>query len=182
MSLKKTVKAGSITHLTDARFFAAYDVDYLGFCFDPQSPQYISPQEALAIKGWITGPKIVAEFANQDIDNVCNIIRFLEPDVAEMSDTYSKEELEKVRDTEVLLGYVTDWEKKNAAPKDVEYVLLRNLPTDIQESIDAPWMIDYASTGILHAEMLQLSGSPEKETGIKTFDDVVDLLDSLQED
>ena len=59
--LSKIVKAGSITNLTDARFFAAYDVDFIGFNFDPKSPDYISPQNALAIKGWITGPKIVAE-------------------------------------------------------------------------------------------------------------------------
>ena len=74
--LSKIVKAGSITNLTDARFFAAYDVDFIGFNFDPKSPDYISPQNALAIKGWITGPKIVAEFANQDIENIKNIIHF----------------------------------------------------------------------------------------------------------
>ena len=80
---RKIIKAGSITNLTDARFFAAYDVDYIGFCFDPVSPDYISPQNALAIKGWISGPKIVAEFVNQDLDNVKNIISFFEPDVVE---------------------------------------------------------------------------------------------------
>jgi phosphoribosylanthranilate isomerase len=96
MPLNKQVKAGSITHLTDARFFAAYDVAYIGFCFDPQSPDYISPQAALAIKGWINGPQIVAEFANQDVDNVINIIEFFQPDIAELDSQYSTNDIQQI--------------------------------------------------------------------------------------
>ena len=51
MMLKKRVKAGSVTHLTDARYFAAWDVEFIGFCFDPESSDYISPRMPLPSKG-----------------------------------------------------------------------------------------------------------------------------------
>lgn len=52
-------KAGDITHLTDARYFAAWEVDYLGF---PLGNNGISTAEFQAIREWITGPKLVGEF------------------------------------------------------------------------------------------------------------------------
>lgn len=56
--LKAIVKAGAVTHLTDARYFAAWEVDYLGFDF---SPTGISVVEFNALKEWITGPQLIGE-------------------------------------------------------------------------------------------------------------------------
>ncbi len=180
MPLKKIIKAGAITHLTDARFFAAYEVCYLGFCFDPESPDYISPQEALAIKGWISGPKIVAEFNNQDTENVVNIIRYLEPDVAELSAQYSSEEIAVIEDTEVLLAYRTSWEHRNDVPNNMLYVLLNNAPPDA--ALAQNWMLHTDSESALQHTMLQVKGSPEKETGVKSFDDIADLLEGWMDE
>ena len=180
MPLKKIIKAGAITRLTDARFFAAYEVAYLGFCFDPASPDYISPQEALAIKGWITGPQIVAEFNNQDADNVLNIIRFLEPDVAELSAQYGAADIAKIADTEVLLAYHTSFDQRNSVPEDALYILLTDLPQNAE--LAPNWMVDATYNHLLHHGLLQVKGSPEKETGVKLFDEVADLLESWMED
>lgn len=54
--------AMGIGNLTDARFFASWEVDWLGFNFDPGSAQYISPVKAAAIREWISGPSIVGLF------------------------------------------------------------------------------------------------------------------------
>lgn len=56
--LKATVKAGSVTHLTDARYFAAWEVDYLGFDL---SPAGISALEFTALREWIAGPQLIGE-------------------------------------------------------------------------------------------------------------------------
>ena len=58
---KIKIKAGSITNLTDARYFAAMMVDYMGFCLDFSHDERISPEEFHGIKAWVEGPEIVAE-------------------------------------------------------------------------------------------------------------------------
>lgn len=57
--LQTIVKAGGITHLTDARYFAAWYVDYLGFPL--AGSDAISPPQLAAMREWIEGPKVLAE-------------------------------------------------------------------------------------------------------------------------
>lgn len=56
------IMAMGVGNLTDARFFASWEVDWLGFNFDPGSPQYIPPAKAAAIREWVTGPAIAGLF------------------------------------------------------------------------------------------------------------------------
>lgn len=56
--LAQPVKASSVTHLTDARYFSAWEVDYIGFDFGPQG---ISATELAAMVEWIQGPQLIAE-------------------------------------------------------------------------------------------------------------------------
>lgn len=57
--LQTTTKAGGITHLTDARYFAAWYVDYLSFPLD--GSEAISGPQLAAMQEWIAGPKVLAE-------------------------------------------------------------------------------------------------------------------------
>jgi len=77
-------KAGSIANLTDGRYFSAWGAAWIGFCFDPASPDYLSPEKALEIKGWLHGPRYLGEFGNQDADNVAGIAGFVGLDALEM--------------------------------------------------------------------------------------------------
>ena len=61
MPLQYKLKAGSLTNLTDARFFNALETDWLGFNLDVLDENSISMKEAQAIKGWLFEPKIVLE-------------------------------------------------------------------------------------------------------------------------
>jgi len=60
--LKTKVKASSITNLTDARYFAAWEAEWLGFNFDEGSEEHIPVQNMIAIKEWVDGIKIVGQF------------------------------------------------------------------------------------------------------------------------
>ena len=60
--LKTKVIASSISNLTDARYFAAKEVEWLGYCLDPASPHYIAPQAMLAIREWVGGVLTLGEF------------------------------------------------------------------------------------------------------------------------
>ncbi|MEM6398143.1 MAG: hypothetical protein AAF741_17460 [Bacteroidota bacterium] len=59
------IKASGITHLTDARYFAAWYVDYVGFPLD--GPEAITGPELAAMRGWIEGPKVLAELTELDV-------------------------------------------------------------------------------------------------------------------
>ncbi len=78
--LRTKVKAGSVTNLTDARYFAAWEVEWLGFNLDSGSDDYIDPRAMLAIKEWVDGVKIVGEFNLPEADTILSAIDNLELD------------------------------------------------------------------------------------------------------
>ncbi len=75
--LRTKIKAGPITNLTDARYFAAWEVAWLGFCLDPADDNYLPPREVLAIREWVDGPLIVGEFNIQAADEIAASIELL---------------------------------------------------------------------------------------------------------
>lgn len=180
------IKAGSITNLTDARFFAAYDVDYIGFCFDPLSADYISPQNALAIKGWISGPKIVAEFANQDIENVKNIIAFFEPDVVEVqsSELRVQSSVFGVQDFGIpmIIKLPAD-EFKEFKNENCLFYLTDDFQFFQNSNPEIPFMLDITGKEIdlsnPKIKAIQIKGSQEFEVGVKDYDTIADLLEKL---
>ncbi|MFN0276321.1 MAG: hypothetical protein ACKVPJ_11270 [Chitinophagales bacterium] len=179
MSLK--IKAGSITNLTDARFFASYGVDYIGFCFDPLSPNYISPQQALAIKGWLHNVKIVAEFANQDAENIQGMIDFLQPDVIECKSSEfgflnfelpgilkcSFNDLKSISEGNYLFVLIDDYNGEDIST--VKHSVMINI-TEKQN--------DFLNTNI---SAVQIKGTPESEVGVKNYDELAELLQQMIE-
>ncbi len=75
--LTTTVKASSISNLTDARYFAAWHVEWLGFDLTAAGLAVLPLQEVKEIKDWIEGPKIVGELAILDVEESQQIIDFL---------------------------------------------------------------------------------------------------------
>lgn len=69
------LKFSSVTNLSDARYAAGMWADFIGFCFDPASPDYIEPAKAKEIAGWINGPLIVGEFGNQPMEWINDFIK-----------------------------------------------------------------------------------------------------------
>ncbi len=68
--LKIKIKASDITNLTDARYFAAKEVEWLCFNFVEGATSYIDPMKARAIVEWVDVPQIVGEFGNMSADEI----------------------------------------------------------------------------------------------------------------
>jgi phosphoribosylanthranilate isomerase len=69
------IKVSHINSLTDARYFAAMGVDYLGFCCNSGTEKYCSPAKIKEISDWVQGPEFVLEFDGwQSEANVRDII------------------------------------------------------------------------------------------------------------
>ena len=82
--LKTKVKASSITNLTDARYFAAWEVEWLGFNLDANAEDYINPVTAKAIKEWVDGVKIVGEFGLADANAILDTANAMELDAIQL--------------------------------------------------------------------------------------------------
>lgn len=68
--LKIKIKASDITSLTDARYFAAKEVEWLCFNFTEGVASYIEPMKARAMIEWVEGVKIVGEFEHASADEI----------------------------------------------------------------------------------------------------------------
>jgi len=72
--LKTRIKASKITNLTDARYFAAWETHWLSFNLDSPTEGSISPQQLMAIKEWVEGPKIIGEFGLQSVEEIKSLV------------------------------------------------------------------------------------------------------------
>jgi len=82
--LKTQIKASQITNLTDARYFAAWYVEWLGFNLEKGTGSYIPPQEMVEIKDWIEGPKMVGELGGTEIADILEAINILKLDAVQV--------------------------------------------------------------------------------------------------
>lgn len=62
--LKLKIAVLSINNLTDARYFAAYGVDYLGFELNPENSDFLGFDKIKEIVEWVEGPKTLGQLAD----------------------------------------------------------------------------------------------------------------------
>lgn len=172
--LSRKVIATHITNLTDARYFAAWGVDYLMFDLDPDSPHYISTNDVLEIKEWVEGPKIIVHNATaESIDRI-------NPDGIVLDNAYrdntTEVELEfrKVVANDIALGLPQGNYLINEGGE-----ALSNITDD-----GSDYYVDFASIEIEQLNSyphlgLQVRGGAEEKVGVKTFDDLDELFDLL---
>ena len=79
MALRTTVKVGDITNLSDARYCAGMGVDWLGFCFESESENYIDPTTFTALSGWLSGVNYSAEFYSYQSTQIKNTLSAYDP-------------------------------------------------------------------------------------------------------
>ncbi|MCP4443171.1 MAG: N-(5'-phosphoribosyl)anthranilate isomerase [Aureispira sp.] len=130
--LKTNIKASQISNLTDARYFAAWGTEWLGFCFDFGQDHYIAHQEVKAIKEWIVGPKIVGEFgAGQTIQEVQKYIDLLGLDLVQVGPFADLDFIQQLSVPVIKAYYLEDTKHLSELAKpmlllqnDVEYSIL----------------------------------------------------------
>lgn len=86
MPLKSLVKVSHLSNLSDARYCAGMGVEMIGFQVIPGTEHYIAPETFQDIRGWIAGPRIVAElYGVTSVDQIETAIRTYAPDALELS-------------------------------------------------------------------------------------------------
>ncbi len=86
----------SVNNLTVARYAAAMMVDYVGFCFDSNSEQFITVAKAKEIMGWLSGVKFIGEFNQKPTDEIMAIALELQLDAVLIQGNYTSEEIASI--------------------------------------------------------------------------------------
>ncbi len=82
--LRTKVKASSITNLTDARYFAAMGVDWLGFNLNSKDEAAVAPELIGQIEEWVEGVQIVAEYGDDEWGNAKAGVEKVIPNIVQM--------------------------------------------------------------------------------------------------
>lgn len=86
---KCKIKVSGINNLTDARYFAAKGVDFIGFDINPESENFIPLHEIKTIMTWISGVRFVAECSDMDLNTIVESCHFLNIDCVEINSGYN---------------------------------------------------------------------------------------------
>ena len=154
--LSHKIIATQITNLTDARYFAARGIDYLLFDLDE-----ISIDKIFEINEWVEGPKILLLFSESTLGLIDECIIKINPTGISNKNKDSISQLTHLEaHTEIF-----QWSEEVICLEDIEYNLVRNLSNLDQLRED---------DGVI------LHGGSEDDIGIKSFDDLDDILDQLE--
>jgi phosphoribosylanthranilate isomerase len=201
MSFLSNIKLGNITNLSDARFGAAAGATYIGFCFDPENENYITPLKAKEIIDWVTGSLVVAEFGNQRLDEIKDISDLLNIDVVEVDNKLLPDELLRlgkpiIKKIDVSEFDTTSLQTEIDAYKNVADAFhlystqtTEHIDTNQLQSLCKEVNIMYGLTINLDNVLtiiesfnpfaINVSGGQEEKAGIKDFDELNELLEKI---
>jgi phosphoribosylanthranilate isomerase len=181
MALRTLVKVGNITNLSEARYCAGMNVDLLGFVTVASQENYLPPSSFQDIRGWLAGPKIVAEvYGLTSEEQFQQIVADYRPDYIELTEA----EL-PFANTELPLLLRTE---KSVLPARTIYGVISHqpdaeLPAGVFLFADTT---DVAQiTSLLDQEQIQgivLAGTREESPGMKDYDHLSEILESLEVD
>ncbi|MCC5925450.1 MAG: phosphoribosylanthranilate isomerase [Bacteroidetes bacterium] len=102
---KAKVKICGLTRLDHARYASGALADYLGFIFYPNSPRYISPEDAKEIINWVEGPECVGVFVNQPIEFVRDVATSTGVTVVQLHGDESPEYCEQLEHVKIIKAF-----------------------------------------------------------------------------
>lgn len=183
MSLKTLVKVNSLTNLSDARYCAGMGVQLLGFQAVAGLPGHITAARFHEIRGWITGPEIVAElYGLQSRQQLDDILESFRPDYLEVGPA----ELPLARETSLPLLLRLAPGEVYGVDKNVAYIVAEADDTrtfEVPTIVRVSTAIDAENALTKHnVKGIMLQGSEELSPGLKTYDTLAPILEMLEND
>jgi phosphoribosylanthranilate isomerase len=183
MPLKTLVKVGSLTNLSDARYCAGMDVQMLGFQAIPDLPGHITPTRFQEIRGWVSGPSVVAEVHGvRSSSQLDSIIESYRPDFLELG-------LPELRyaahvSLPLIVRLHPGESLDTAVPATYALIELNDIrsfpvPSIVRVSTLEDAQAAYDSQGV---SGIALQGGEELSPGLKTYDTLAPILEMLEED
>lgn len=188
MSLKTIVKVGKITNLSDARYCAGMNVAMLGFVTVESQENYLPSKDYQDIRGWVSGPQVVAEvYGIENSQQLASIVDAYRPDYLELGErelplvNTDLPLLVRVQSTDIL----SSLQNKNVYAIIISEALAKQLVQLLPEKIRI--LIDVDTSLSIQALLennsisgIVLSGTKEESPGLKDYDHLAEILESLE--
>lgn len=202
MALNTFVYIRDVDNLSDARYCAGMGVDMIGFQLDTSQSNALSVETFKEISNWISGVKIVGEFGSTPIDQIEKFIESTELDFLLVPHTEMLDSFAQLQKPMILqLDLNSDMEEQLSAikfsPHSIEYLLIvsnRETLNPQDHSLIADLTTEYPvllgfginndnASGVvdeLQLEGISLAGSSEIRPGFKDYDELADILETLE--
>jgi phosphoribosylanthranilate isomerase len=208
--LKLKIKASQITNLTDARYFAAKEVEWLSFNFAEKTDNYIEPMRARAMFDWVEVPHLIGEFSGFDAEGVnfyaeswgLKAVQVGEnTEVFDLKSDYILKEITVDANStaedlssqmlplkNIVSAFELNFEKNNLSFSDLKSkrgpLSINNL-FGLCEAFKIILNIDFQLVELgeimaLNPYGLSLKGGEEERVGVKSFDELDDIFDKLE--
>lgn len=178
--LNRKVIAQNITNLSDARYFAAWGVDYLSFNTIPESEYHLDIAKIKEIKDWVEGPACLIETNALEFEEVA--------DGHILSNIYSslplnKESFFRITLSEIEKGLPSGKYILNVASESDLEALLKVQPSKTQgiEIFLDITKLDLKHFGKLGHYGIVVQGGAEEKVGLKSFDELDELYELLMD-
>ncbi|HLT82527.1 MAG TPA: hypothetical protein VKZ86_15980 [Cyclobacteriaceae bacterium] len=190
MMLKTQVKVGNISNLSDARYCAGMGVDMLGFAVIPGHEGYVPEPLYQDLRGWISGPAIVAELYGITPEmNLQAILQAYQPDLVEVfpDDLHLLENLDGPEIIVAIRGG-QDIDIIRSAQKSIRYVIVdhehKELIASLRPEFEVLLTVDPAQEVSPLLEQwditgIALKGTAEERPGYKDYDSIARVLEEL---
>lgn len=193
--LRTKIKINKVNNLTDARYFAAMGVDYLGFCCNVNTEMYCAPSKIKEITDWVEGPEFVMEFdgwqSEEDIQTLVSLHMAQALHFGAFSSythnfglpVFKDIILENIQEASLegidypVLRSDKNFKELTASEKStITHLVSQNkIFLDIGfDTEDLPLILDH---WVLYG--LILRGGDEEKTGFKSFEDLDDIFQIL---
>ncbi|MDX1628189.1 MAG: phosphoribosylanthranilate isomerase [Fulvivirga sp.] len=198
MALKTFVLISAINNLSDARYCAGMDVDLLGFNFEENNPNYITPETFKELVEWLSGVSFVGEFeTKKDPSDIDQTLKKYEVDYVEVTSQNLISPLQKA-------GYKVIWradisELKQEFISSADYLVVESGKSAVSSSQrrlltalakNQKVLLGYGITDDNVLALLEetgvhgiaLKGGNEIKPGYKDYDELADILETLEID
>jgi phosphoribosylanthranilate isomerase len=201
MASSTKIKLSPITNLSDARFAAAAGIEYMGFCFDPSSPDFLLPIKAREILEWTSGSHAIGEFGDQSIEEISELSDLLQMDVVLLNNSILPDELPQIAKPIIKAISLDDMGPVELANELCAYAPYADafqlngtqaIAARKDELIEAcaqykiVWNLPYTNENVLailetyKPYSLVILAASEEKTGMKEYDELNEMLEILR--
>lgn len=172
-----------ITNLTDARYFAAMGVDWIGFDMRPESP--LTTDHVVAFADWVEGPLFFLDVRGRHEQEIMAILDNFKADGLLLeegifSSHYTGKRIALRRNTntfdnpaDICIHSHEDWMHRTAS----------DLVHDVEEEwVTVGGVVEYQAlmSAARIAAGIVVSGSDEDKTGVKSYDNLDAIIELIR--
>jgi phosphoribosylanthranilate isomerase len=198
MSLKTSVYITNVTNLSDARYCAGMGVERLGFVMDKFSDAYVSPEKLKEIKSWLAGVKIVGQTQSADYEQIMEMFEMYEIDAIQISapqllPSLASENLSIILKVDAQSAYLENQFEKYTHLVEFFLVEVIDLTDQLRYELK-DWGLQYpilldldmnveqieAILADLPIKGIAIKGGAEERPGYKNFDELIEILETLE--